>query len=130
MDEVSFFLAKFWGWYLIIFFLILSFNPKRIVQVIKNLEDQKFVIVISFTAIVIGLLNILFHNIWEDDWRLIITFIGWIALFIGLSLFIFPKRTVLWLDYLNIKFVQVIYMMLFFVGLFLLNMGYGIIIFQ
>ena len=130
MDEVSIFLAKFWGWYLIIFFLILSFNPKRIVQVIKDLEDQKFVIVISLVAIVIGLLNILFHNIWEDDWRLIITIIGWIALLIGLSLFIFPKRTVLWLDYLNIKFVQVLYMMLFFLGLFLLNMGYGIVMFE
>jgi len=129
MDEISIFLAKFWGWYLIIFFLILSFNPKRIVQVIKDLEDQKFVIVISFVAIVIGLLNILFHNIWEDDWRLIITLIGWLALLIGLSLFIFPKRTVLYLDYLNIKFVQVIYMLLFFIGLFLLNMGYGIMIF-
>ncbi|MDP3946053.1 MAG: hypothetical protein Q8Q51_09155 [Lutibacter sp.] len=129
MDEVSIFLAKFWGWYLIIFFLILSLNPKRILQIIKDLEDQKFVIVISFMAIVIGLLNILFHNIWEDDWRLIITIIGWIALFIGLSLFVFPKRTVLWLDYLNIKFVQLIYMMLFFVGLFLLNMGYGIVVF-
>ncbi len=130
MSEISIFLAKFWGWYLIIFFLILSFNPKRIVQVIKDLEDQKFVIVISFVAIVIGLLNVLFHNIWEDDWRLIITIIGWIALFIGLSLFIFPKRTVLWLDYLNIKFVQVLYMMLFFLGLFLLNMGYGIVMFE
>ena len=129
MDEVSIFLAKFWGWYFIIFFLILSFNPKRILQVIKDLKDQKFVIVFSFLAIVIGLLNILFHNIWEDDWRLIITIIGWIALFIGLSLFVFPKRTVLWLDYLNIKFVQLIYMMLFFVGLFLLNMGYGIVVF-
>ncbi|MHB1148615.1 MAG: hypothetical protein ACYC01_13615 [Lutibacter sp.] len=130
MDETSIFLAKFWGWYLIIFFLILSFNPKRIVQVIKDLEDQKFVIVISFVAIVIGLLNVLFHNIWEDDWRLIITLIGWITLFIGLSLFIFPKRTVLYLDYLNIKFVQAIYMLLFFMGLFLLNMGYGIIIYS
>lgn len=129
MDDVSIFLAKFWGWYLIIFFLILSFNPKRIIQVIKDLEDQKFVIVISFSAIVIGLLNVLFHNIWEDDWRLIITIIGWIALLIGLSLFIFPKRTVLWLDYLNIKFVQVLYVMLFFLGLFLLNMGYGIVIY-
>ena len=130
MDEASVFLAKFWGWYLIIFFLILSFNPKRIVQVIKDLEDQKFVILISFVAIVIGLLNILFHNIWEDDWRLIITIIGWTALLIGLSLFIFPKRTALWLDYLNIKFVQVLYMMLFFLGLFLLNMGYGIVMFE
>lgn len=129
MDEVSVFLAKFWGWYFIIFFLILSFNPKRILQIIKDLEDQKFVIVISSYAIVVGLLNILFHNIWEDNWRLIITLIGWVSLFIGLSLFIFPKRTVLWLDYFNIKFVQVVYMMLFFVGLFLLNMGYGIVIF-
>lgn len=127
MDEVSFFLAKFWGWYFIIFFLILSFNPKRIVQVIKDLEDQKFAIVISFIAIVIGLLNILFHNIWEADWRLIVTFIGWIALFIGLSLFIFPKRTVLWLNYFNIKFVQVLYMMLFLIGIFLLSMGYGVL---
>ena len=130
MDEVSFFLAKFWGWYLIIFFLILSFNPKRIVQVIKDLEDQKFTIIFSFIAIIIGLLNISFHNIWEGDWRLIITLIGWTSLFIGLSLFVFPKRTVLYLDYLNIKFVQAIYMLLFFIGLFLLNMGYGIVIFQ
>jgi len=129
MDDVSLFLAKFWGWYLIIFFLILSFNPKRIVQIIKDLNDQKFVIIISFIAIIIGLLNILFHNIWEDSWRLIITIIGWIALFIGLTLFIFPKRTVLWLDYINIKFVQVLYMLLFFIGIFLLNMGYGIVIF-
>ena len=130
MEVTSIFLAKFWGWYLIIFFFILSFNPKRIVQVIKDLEDQKFAIIFSFIAIVIGLLNILFHNIWEGDWRLIITLIGWTSLFIGLSIFIFPKRAILYLDYLNIKFVQVIYMLLFFIGLFLLNMGYGIVIFQ
>jgi len=90
MENISLFLAKFWGWYLIIFFFILSFNPKRIVQIIKDLEDQKFVILISFLAIIIGLLNILFHNIWESDFRLIITLIGWIALLIGLALFIFP----------------------------------------
>jgi len=70
MENISVFLAKFWGWYLIIFFLILSFNPKRILQIIKDLEDQKFAIIVSFMAIIIGILNILFHNIWEGDWRL------------------------------------------------------------
>lgn len=129
MENVSLFLAKFWGWYLIIFFLILSFNPKRIIQIIKDLEDQKFVIITSFIAIIIGLLNILFHNIWEDSWKLIITFIGWISLFIGLALFIFPKKTVQWLDFINVKFVQLLYILLFFIGVFLLNMGYGIVIF-
>lgn len=127
MENISFFLAKFWGWYLIIFFAILSFNPKRIIQILKDLEDQKFTILISFIAIIIGLLNILFHNVWEADFRLIITSIGWISLFIGLSLFIFPKQTISFLAYVNIKFVQLLYMLLLLVGLYLLNKGYGFI---
>jgi hypothetical protein len=127
MENSSFFLAKFWGWYLIIFFAILSFNPKRIIQILKDFEDQKFTILISFIAIIIGLLNILFHNIWEADWRLIITLIGWISIFIGLALFIFPKQTISFLDYVNIKFVQLLYMLLLIIGLYLLNKGYGFI---
>ena len=121
MENISFFLAKFWGWYLIIFFTILSFNPKRILQLLKDLQDQKFVILISFIAIIIGLLNILTHNIWEPDWRLIITLIGWISLIIGLSLFIFPARTSKVLENFNVKFVQLMYMLLLIIGVFLLN---------
>ncbi|WP_339895468.1 hypothetical protein [uncultured Algibacter sp.] len=126
MDN-SIFLAKFWGWYLIIFFLILSFNPKRIKQIFNDLNDEKFLIISSFVAIIIGLLNILFHNIWEPNWKLIITLIGWVSLFIGLSLFIFPKRTIAILKFINIKLVQVIYTLLFLTGLFLLNIVYGIV---
>ncbi len=125
--DVSVFLAKFWGWYLILFFVVLSFNPKRIKQVFNNLKDEKFLIISSFIAIIIGLLNILFHNIWESNWKLIITLIGWISLFIGLALFIIPKITVAWLQVSNIKFVQVLYMLLLLVGLYLLNIVYVII---
>jgi len=126
MDN-SIFLAKFWGWYLIIFFLILSFNPKRIKQTFSDLNDEKFLIISAFMAIIIGLINILFHNIWEPSWKLIITLIGWTSLFLGLALFIFPNRTVPKLVLINIKFVQVIYMLLFFIGVFLLNIVYEII---
>lgn len=130
MEDISLFLAKFWGWYLIIFFLILSLNPKRILQIMDDLKDQKFVILASFHAIIIGLLNILFHDVWESDYRIIITLIGWLALFVGLTLFIFPKQTVKWLSYINIKFIQLIYILLFLVGMFLLNKGYGFIIYE
>jgi hypothetical protein len=126
MDS-SIFLAKFWGWYLIIFFFILSYNPKRIKQIFDDLFDQKFLIITSFIAIIVGLLNILFHNIWTLDWKLIITLIGWTSLFIGLSLFIIPKQTISWLRIINIKLVQVIYILLFLIGLFLLNMAYYVI---
>jgi hypothetical protein len=126
MDN-SIFLATFWGWYLIIFFLILTLNPKRIKQIFNDLNDEKFLIVTSFIAIIVGLLNILFHNIWEPNWKLIITIIGWVSLFIGLALFIFPKRTVIVLVFINVKLVQAIYIFLFLTGLFLLNIVYTII---
>jgi len=129
MENVSIFLAKFWGWYLIIFFIILSFNPKRIKQIFNDLNDEKFLIISAFIAIIIGLLNILFHNIWELNWKIIITLIGWIALFKGLFLFIFPKRTVSKLENFNVKFIQVVYMLLFLVGVFLLNTAYGILLY-
>jgi len=125
--ENSIFLAKFWGWYLIIFFFILSYNPKRIKQIFEDLKDEKFLIISSLVAIIIGLLNILFHNIWEPNYKLIITLIGWTSLFIGLSLFVLPKQTVSWLKFINVKLVQVIYMLLFFIGLFLLNVAYNVL---
>ncbi len=126
--DVSIFLAKFWGWYLLIFFLILSSNPKRIRQIFSDLNDEKFLLITAFLAIMIGLINIQIHNIWELNYTIIITLIGWSSLCIGLALFIFPKPAVNWLAYINVKLVQVIYMLLFFVGLFLLNTAYDIIL--
>jgi uncharacterized membrane protein len=125
--EMSILLAKFWGWYLIVFFVILTFNPKRIKQIFNDLKDEKFLIIVSFIAIIIGLINILLHNIWEANWKLIITLIGWMALFKGLALFTFPKQTIQRLNILSVKFVQVIYMLLFLLGVFLLNTAYNIV---
>lgn len=126
MDH-SLLFAKFWGWYLIIFFFVLSLNPKRIKQIFDDLHDRKFLMLTAFLAIIIGLITIIFHNIWEPNYKLIITLIGWSSLFIGLALFIFPEPTVSWLKITNIKFVQVSYTLLFLVGLFLLNTVYQLI---
>ncbi|WP_407557459.1 hypothetical protein [Winogradskyella sp. 4-2091] len=127
--DYSLFFAKFWGWYLLIFFFILSVNPKRIKQVFDDLNDQKFLILTAFIAIVIGLLNIIFHNIWELSYKLIITLIGWTALFMGLALFSFPKRTISFLAVANIKLVQLIYTILLLLGIYLLNTTYSIVLF-
>ncbi len=125
--ENSIFFTKFWGWYLIIFFFVLSLNPKRIKQIFNNLQDEKFLIISAFLSITMGLVTVLWHNIWELNYNLIITLIGWCFLFAGLALFIFPKKTVKWLIITNVKLVQFIYILLFLVGLFLLNHVYQII---
>ena len=125
--ETSIFLAKFWGWYLLVFFFILSLNPIRIKQIFADLNDQKFLIIVAFIAIILGLLNILFHNIWEPDWRFLITLIGWVSLFFGLALFILPIQTSKWIAYINVKLVQLLYVLLFLTGLYLLNVSYQIL---
>jgi hypothetical protein len=120
-------LTKFWGWYLIIFFLILTLKPLRIKQIFNDLKNERFRFTMSFLAIILGLVNILLYNKWLTDWTFIITLFGWIALFIGLALFVLPNQTVDMLIRLNVKFVQLVYMLLFLIGLFLLNMAYGVV---
>ncbi|MGY5847902.1 hypothetical protein ACW6QP_10835 [Salegentibacter sp. HM20] len=110
--DISIFLAKFWGWYLLIFFFILSFNPKRIRQIFEDLRDQKFLILVAFMAIILGLLNVLFHNVWELNWRLLITGLGWLALLMGIGLFVFPDSVTSRLEIIEIKLVQTIYVFL------------------
>lgn len=125
--ETLLILTKFWGWYLLIFFALLSLKPLRIKQIFQDLKDEKFRFTVSFLAIIIGLINILLYNIWEPSWSLLITAFGWIALFIGLALFIIPQSTVKLLIKLNVKFVQVVYTLLFLIGIFLLNMAYQVV---
>lgn len=125
--ETLLILTKFWGWYLLIFFALLSLKPLRIKQIFQDLKDEKFRFTVSFLAIIIGLVNILLYNVWEPSWSFLITAFGWIALFIGLALFVIPQATVKLLIKLNVKFVQVVYTLLFLIGVFLLNMAYEVV---
>lgn len=125
--DTSLFLFKFWGWYCVIFFFILCFNPKRIKQIIEDIQDEKFTILISFLAIIIGLLNILFHNVWEANIRLVVTLFGWLALLKGIMLLTLPRTTTKGITKMNIKFVQTMYFFVFLIGVLLLNEAYGIV---
>ena len=125
--DTSLFLLKFWGWYCVIFFFNLSFNPKRIKQIVEDLQDQKFTILISFLAIIIGLLNILIHNVWEANISLVVTLFGWLALLKGIMLFTFPRTTTKGITKMNIKFVQAMYIFVFLIGVIMLNEAYEIV---
>lgn len=127
MDDIAIFLAKFWGWYLVIFFLILSYNPGRIKQISKDLKNSRFSVLVGFIAIIIGLLNILFYNEWAYDWTMIITLIGWIALGKGMFIFTFPSQAAKMVNYINVRWIQLVYVLLLLLGLYLLNNGYELI---
>ncbi len=122
--DISIFLAKFWGWYLIIFFVLLLFYPKRIKQLFEYAKDEKFMLLSSFLAITIGLLNIVAHNIWKADWRVIITLFGWLALSKGIVRFTFPHVAMKLINQFSFKWFHFIMFLLFIVGVMLLNQAY------
>ncbi len=124
METISIFLAKFWGWYFVIFCLLILTRPKRVVQIFEYIEDKKFLVLTSLIAIIVGLLNILAHNVWEFSWKLIITLIGWISLTKGIIGFSFPKASLKLLNLFSIKLIPYLMVLVLILGVFLLNRAY------
>ena len=48
----------------------------------------------GLTAMVIGYLLVTYHNIWPNDWPVIITIFGWVALIKGLFLLLLPRVSI------------------------------------
>ena len=48
----------------------------------------------GLAAIVIGYLLVTYHNIWPNDWPVIITIFGWVALIKGLFLLLLPRVSI------------------------------------
>lgn len=48
----------------------------------------------GISALTAGFLIITFHNYWEKDWTLAITLIGWIGLFKGIWILVFPEHVI------------------------------------
>ena len=44
----------------------------------------------AFLALITGILLVSFHNVWEGNWKIVITLIGWLALAKGVIMLIFP----------------------------------------
>ncbi len=84
--DTSLFLAKLIG---PVFFLIgasITINPgafKRIGQ--EFIESEALIFLSGILTLPIGLAIVITHNIWEPDWRIIITCFGWIAILAGIA---------------------------------------------
>lgn len=122
--DASVFLAKFWGWYLITFFVLLIFYPKRIKQLFDFAKDEKFTMIISIMAISFGLLSIIAHNLWVADWRIVITLFGWFSFIKGVVHFAFPHIALKWIERIDFKWFQFMMFLFVIIGIVLLNQVY------
>ena len=90
--ENSILLAKILGAYMVIIAIGLICNMKFYQKMMEDFFKNTALIYLGGVfALIIGLLILLFHNVWVADWPVIITIFGWLGLIKGAWLIIFPN---------------------------------------
>lgn len=94
MEDVSLFLAKIVGIYMLVIALAILVNKDRYKKLAKKHEFSTIELHIMGTlGLVGGLLIVLTHNVWSG-WPIIITIFGWLALVKGALTLILPEMIV------------------------------------
>lgn len=79
----------------VIYFVVglsMLINRNHYKKVFHNfVKNPAFIYFGGVTSLTIGFLLISYHNFWVQNWFVIITLIGWIALFKGLIILLFPN---------------------------------------
>lgn len=91
--DISIFIAKVLGPYMIIMAIAMSLNAKRVKALLTDKANVSFMLVSGMLAVVFGLMIVVTHNLWEANWKVIITVIGWLALIKGIVRLFFPEHT-------------------------------------
>lgn len=89
--EWSIFLGKFFGIYLIIMSIFILIRQHLLNEVVDSFLKNSGLMYFSGSLLVFfGLLLVLSHNVWQFNWRVIITLLGYLMLLKGLMRLFFP----------------------------------------
>jgi hypothetical protein len=90
--EISFFLAKLIGLTLMVFTLVAMIRPMIVTVAMRDLRPFSFVMLAAgFLSVLAGLALIISHNVWELNWRGVVTLFGWAVLAKGILYVGFPE---------------------------------------
>jgi len=93
--ELSLYLAQLFGLTMIILVTIVAFRPVLIERVMSELRTSSFAMLVAgFVGVMGGLAVVLSHNVWEFNWRGLVTLFGWAALIKGITYVAFPDHII------------------------------------
>lgn len=89
--ETSLFLAQLIGPVLIVIGVGLLLKQTEFREMATDfLSSRALIFVSGLLTLVVGLAIVLTHNVWEFNWPVIITILGWLSVFGGVFRILFP----------------------------------------
>lgn len=125
--DVSIFLAKALGLYVLIMAVMMFAKEKKVKVIVKEMcSDPAMMFLSGCMTLIVGILLVNVHNMWFSDWRILITLIAWITLIKGVIRTLFPHIAVRIINKImkNKMTYQVISGIALLIGLILCYYGY------
>ncbi len=85
------FLAELWGFSIVIICFALLIKPKNIECLLALVEDSATLFLLGLINVILGVALVLSYNVWELNWEVIITIVGWLVLLRGVIILFFPE---------------------------------------
>ena len=89
--DLSLFLAKVFGLYLMVTGVAVPLRRKELVPAIDQLFDNRSqVYIMSVFALVVGILLVVSHNIWVAGWPVVLTILAWLVFLESIAYLLLP----------------------------------------
>ena len=126
---LSIFLAKLLGLYLLIVAADLLLRRKELEGAVKDFASSKGLLVFSGSlSLLFGLAIVISHPVYEQDWRVVITLLGYLLILRGIMRFAFPSHIQKKLASVFRKRHWAIFIILVILGAYLTYSGFTAII--
>jgi len=90
---MSLFLGKIVGIYMLVVGISLLARQKMWSEVLHEFTKSRFLMAaVGFGELLLGLIVITLHNVWVQDWEVIITIVGWVMAIEGTAYMFLPTR--------------------------------------
>jgi hypothetical protein len=122
---LSNYLAEVWGISIVIISLALLIKPKHLKRLFAEAENETIMFLGAIISLIICVAMVLAHNVWVQDWQVIVTILGWGSLVKGLSVLFFPELVKNWVKKMETaSFLPFALLVTLFVGLALTYFGF------
>lgn len=125
--DISIFLARVMGLYFIIVSLAFILNRQYFLLLMNSLlQNTELLFVLGINVLLIGILLVVGHNLWVNDWRVVITIIAWLIFIKGLS-YIFMTQVIMALSKSILEFPAIYFVSAivnFLIGSYLCYFGF------